>query len=60
MQGPFTPQLDRWRALAPEQRRAVKAVAGVAIGLVLIVVFGVWKTSALAIAAVVLLLVVPR
>ena len=49
MLGPFTPELDRWHALSPQQRRAVKAVAGVAIGLVLIVVFGVWKTFALAI-----------
>jgi branched-chain amino acid transport system permease protein len=60
MQGPFSSELDRWRALSPQQRRAAKAVAGVAIGLVLIELFGVWKTSALAIAAVILLLVVPR
>jgi branched-chain amino acid transport system permease protein len=60
MQGPFSSELDRWRGLSPQQRRAAKAVAGVGIGLVLIELFGVWKTSALAIAAVVLLLVVPR
>ena len=59
MQGLFTSEVDRWRALSPLQRRAVKAVVGVAIGLVLVVLFGVWSTSALAVAAVVLLLIVP-
>ena len=51
---------ERWRALTPTARRAVKAVLLVALGLVLVWLFGVWKTSALALAAVVLLLVVPR
>ncbi len=51
---------ERWRALTPTARRTVKAVLLVALGLVLVWLFGVWKTSALALAAVVLLLVVPR
>jgi branched-chain amino acid transport system permease protein len=50
----------RWRALSPLTRRAVKAVLWVGLGLVLVVTFGVWKASALAIAAVVLVLVVPQ
>ena len=41
-------------------RRAVKAVLWAALGLVLVALFGVWETSALAVAVVVLLLVVPR
>src|SRR3981081_2116558 len=60
MQRPAMPGRDGWRALAPSQRRAVKAVAAVAIGLGLTALFGVWKPSALAIAAVILVLVVPR
>ncbi|MDP9260406.1 MAG: hypothetical protein M3O89_00365, partial [Actinomycetota bacterium] len=62
MRRPVVPEVsnERWRALSPSTRRAVKAVVWVALGLVLVVVFGVWKTSALALAAVVLLLVVPR
>ena len=60
MQRPAMPGRDGWRALSPSQRRAVKAVAAVAIGLGLTALFGVWKTSALAIAAVILVLVVPR
>ncbi len=51
---------ERWRALPRLLRRAVKAAIWVAIGLVLVALFGVWKTSALAVAVVVLLLVVPR
>jgi branched-chain amino acid transport system permease protein len=51
---------ERWRALPRLARRAVKAAIWVAIALVLVALFGVWKTSALAVAVVVLLLVVPR
>ena len=50
----------RWQSLPRQLRRSVKATFWVAVGLVLIVFFGVWKTSALGIAAVLLLLVVPR
>ncbi len=49
----------RWQTLPRITRRTVKAVAWVAIGLALVALFGVWKTSALAVAAVVLVLVVP-
>ncbi|MGZ4371115.1 MAG: branched-chain amino acid ABC transporter permease, partial [Gaiellaceae bacterium] len=49
-----------WRALPQLTRRAVKGAIWVAIGLVLVALFGVWKTSALAVAVVVLLLVVPK
>jgi len=49
----------RWRALPPGRRRAIKTAAWLAILLVLIALFGVWKIAALAIAAVVALLVVP-
>src|SRR3954447_2481099 len=51
---------DRWLAFPKLTRRAVKAAIWVAIGLVLVALFGVWKTSALAVAVVILLLVVPR
>jgi branched-chain amino acid transport system permease protein len=51
---------ERWLALPRMRRRVVKAAMWVAIMLVLIALFGVWKTSALAAAAVVLLLAVPR
>jgi branched-chain amino acid transport system permease protein len=51
---------ERWAALPPRTRRAVKAVLWVAIALILVWRFGVWETSALAVAVVVLLLVVPR
>ena len=50
---------SRWLALPHRTRRVVKALIWVGIGLLLIVFFGVWKTSALAIAAVILLLAVP-
>src|SRR2546427_4825693 len=50
---------SRWLGLPHMRRRVVKAVLWVGIGLLLIVFFGVWKTSALAIAAVILVLVVP-
>ena len=49
----------RWQTLPRLTRRTVKAVVWVAIGLALVGLFGVWRTSALAVAAVVLLLVVP-
>jgi branched-chain amino acid transport system permease protein len=51
---------ERWRALPRLTRRGVKAAIWIAIALVLVALFGVWKTSALAVAVVVLLLVVPR
>ncbi len=50
---------SRWLGTPPMTRRVVKAVLWVAIGLLMIVFFGVWKSSALAIAAVILVLVVP-
>jgi len=50
----------RWQRLPRTTRRAVKAIVWVAIALVLVGFLGVWKWSALAIGAVVLLLVVPR
>jgi branched-chain amino acid transport system permease protein len=50
----------RWLALPRLTRRTVKAAIWAAIALVLVALFGVWKTSALAVAVVVLLLVVPR
>jgi branched-chain amino acid transport system permease protein len=50
---------ERWGTVNPHVRRAVKAVLWVGIGLVLVALFGVWKTSALAVGAVVLALVVP-
>jgi branched-chain amino acid transport system permease protein len=51
---------ERWLALPRLTRRATKAAIWIAIALVLVALFGVWKTSALAVAVVVLLLVVPR
>jgi branched-chain amino acid transport system permease protein len=51
---------SRWQGLSRMWRRAVKAAIWIAIALVLVALFGVWKTSALAIAVVVLLLAVPR
>jgi branched-chain amino acid transport system permease protein len=50
----------RWRALSPTARRAVKAGVWLGIGLLLIVGLGVWQWSALAIAAVIFVLVVPN
>jgi branched-chain amino acid transport system permease protein len=50
---------ERWVALPQAARRALKFGLWLAILLVLIALFGVWKTSALAIALVVLVLVVP-
>jgi len=49
----------RWQTLPRFTRRTVKAVVWVGLGLLLIGLFGVWKLSALAVAAVVLVLVVP-
>jgi branched-chain amino acid transport system permease protein len=51
---------ERWLALSRLTRRATKAAIWIAIALVLVALFGVWKTSALAVAVVLLLLVVPR
>jgi branched-chain amino acid transport system permease protein len=50
---------ERWRALPRVARRAVKAVFWVVVGLLLVAGLGVWQWSALAIAAVILVLVVP-
>jgi branched-chain amino acid transport system permease protein len=50
---------ERWLAWPRLVRRTVKAVLWIAVALVLIRAFGVWKTSALAAAVVVLVLVVP-
>jgi branched-chain amino acid transport system permease protein len=50
---------ERWNALPPVARRGVTATAWVAVGLVLVALFGAWRSSALAIAAFVLLLTVP-
>ena len=50
----------RWQRLPRLTRRATKTFAWVAIGLLLVGFLGVWKWSALPMAAVVLLLVIPR
>jgi branched-chain amino acid transport system permease protein len=50
----------RWGGLQPRVRRAIKALVWVVVALVLVGFLGVWKNSALLIAAVVLLLVVPN
>ncbi len=50
---------QRWRSWPHTTRRAVKATTAVALGLVLVALFGIWNDYALAVAAVVLLLVVP-
>ena len=50
---------ERWRALPRLTRRAVKTTFWVGVFLVLVALFGVWNTTALAVGAVVLLLVVP-
>jgi len=49
----------RWAALTPVTRRAIKTFVWLAILLILIALFGVWKIAALALAAVIALLVVP-
>jgi branched-chain amino acid transport system permease protein len=51
---------ERWLGFSPAVRRAVKSALWVAIFLALVAAFGVWKTSALAIGAVIYLLVAPR
>ena len=51
---------ERWDAVPRLWRRGITAAIWLAIGLVLVALFGVWKTSALAIAVFVILLVVPR
>jgi branched-chain amino acid transport system permease protein len=50
---------ERWLALPTLTRRAVKTAVWVGILLVLIALFGVWRTSALVLAVVVILLFVP-
>jgi branched-chain amino acid transport system permease protein len=50
---------ERWDALPGAGRRAVKAGLWVAAFLVLVGAFGVWKTSALAVGAVIFLLLAP-
>lgn len=50
---------SRWLAAPAPGRRAVKVALWLGIGLVLVALFGVWKTSALLVAVVVALLVVP-
>jgi branched-chain amino acid transport system permease protein len=50
----------RWETLPRTTRRAARASLWIAGALVLVALFGVWKVSALAIAAVILLLVVPE
>jgi branched-chain amino acid transport system permease protein len=57
--GLFGLDKSRWRKLPRTTRRAVKAVVWVGIGLLLVVAGGVWQWSALAIAAVAVLLVAP-
>jgi len=51
---------ERWNALTPGVRRAVKTFVWAGIFVVLVALFGVWKTSTLAIAAVIVFLVAPR
>ncbi|HLW17247.1 MAG TPA: branched-chain amino acid ABC transporter permease [Actinomycetota bacterium] len=51
---------ERWNALPRTARRLTKALVWTAIALLLVAYLGVWQWSALAIAAVVLVLVVPR
>jgi branched-chain amino acid transport system permease protein len=50
---------ERWDTLPAAWRRAAKAGLWVAIFLVLVALFGVWKTSALAVGAVIFLLLAP-
>jgi branched-chain amino acid transport system permease protein len=49
----------RWQSLRPELRRSIKALIWIGIGLLLVAFLGVWEWSALAIAAIVVVLVVP-
>jgi branched-chain amino acid transport system permease protein len=50
---------ERWNALPALLRRTIKAVVWIAVGLILVWQFGVWKTSALLVALVLLVLIVP-
>jgi len=50
---------ERWDALPVTRRRAAKAGLWVAIFLVLVALFGVWKISALAVGAVIFVLLAP-
>jgi branched-chain amino acid transport system permease protein len=50
---------ERWESWPVLLRRTIKAVLWIGVGLVLVRLFGVWKTSALAAALVLLVLVVP-
>ncbi len=50
---------ERWDALPSTGRRAVKAGLWVALFVLLVALFGVWKTSAFAVAAVIFLLLAP-
>jgi branched-chain amino acid transport system permease protein len=50
---------SRWLAQPRTTRRAVKTIFWLGIFLLLVALFGVWKTSALAVAAVVAALVIP-
>src|SRR5690349_1930853 len=50
---------ERWNQLPALMRRTIKAVIWIGVGLILVWLFGVWKTSALAVALVLLVLVVP-
>jgi branched-chain amino acid transport system permease protein len=50
---------DRWLRLPPLTRRAVKTGAWLAVGLVLIALFGVWENSAFVIAVILFVLIVP-
>ncbi|HEY2074256.1 MAG TPA: hypothetical protein VGG88_11835, partial [Gaiellaceae bacterium] len=54
------PEVQAWSALSPLARRSIKATAWTGLGLLLVVLFGVWQWSALVIAAVVLVLVIPN
>jgi branched-chain amino acid transport system permease protein len=58
--GAFGLTRERWQALSPTARRATKASVWTAIALLLVALLGVWQWSALVIAAIVLVLVVPR
>jgi len=57
--GRFGLTQQRWRSWPAWTRRLVKATTWLGLGLILTAAFGTWTTSALAVAAVVLLIVVP-
>jgi branched-chain amino acid transport system permease protein len=50
---------ERWLAISPVWRRAIKTLIWLAIALVLVAAFGVWDATALAVVAVIALLVIP-